>query len=96
MQSLFNIVLAGISTVLSVGLEGTIEWNETDSFVSLPGLPPSSALPRLSEGVHLGDTLDGMSHPTSTHFDFSSCTLDQLQEEERESDRYVLHHKYRD
>ncbi|XP_046874116.1 rho guanine nucleotide exchange factor 12 isoform X8 [Hypomesus transpacificus] len=51
------------------------------------GLPPSSALPRLSEGVHLGDTLDGMSHPTSTHFDFSSCTLDQLQEEERESDR---------
>ncbi|XP_067112948.1 rho guanine nucleotide exchange factor 12 isoform X1 [Osmerus mordax] len=51
------------------------------------GLPPSSALPRLSEGVHSGDALDGMSHPTSTHFDFSSCTLDQLQEEERESDR---------
>ncbi|XP_062341033.1 rho guanine nucleotide exchange factor 12 isoform X2 [Osmerus eperlanus] len=51
------------------------------------GLPPSSALARLSEGVHSGDALDGMSHPTSTHFDFSSCTLDQLQEEERESDR---------
>ncbi|CDQ90808.1 unnamed protein product [Oncorhynchus mykiss] len=52
------------------------------------GLTPSSALPRLStDGLHSGDTLDGMVHLTSTHFDFSPCTLDQLQEEERESDR---------
>ncbi|KAM9499155.1 rho guanine nucleotide exchange factor 12 isoform 6-T6 [Salvelinus alpinus] len=52
------------------------------------GLSPSSALPRLStDGIHLGDTLDGMVHLTSTHFDFSPYTLDQLQEEERESDR---------
>uniref|UniRef100_A0A674CY78 Rho guanine nucleotide exchange factor 12 n=1 Tax=Salmo trutta TaxID=8032 RepID=A0A674CY78_SALTR len=51
------------------------------------GLTPS-ALPRLStDGLHSGDTLDGMVHLTSTHFDFSPCTLDQLQEEERESDR---------
>uniref|UniRef100_A0A4W5MA13 Rho guanine nucleotide exchange factor 12 n=1 Tax=Hucho hucho TaxID=62062 RepID=A0A4W5MA13_9TELE len=48
------------------------------------GLTPS-ALPRLStDGLHLGDTQDGMVHLTSTHFDFSPCTLDQLQEEERE------------
>ncbi|KAM9540540.1 rho guanine nucleotide exchange factor 12-like isoform 1-T1 [Salvelinus alpinus] len=51
------------------------------------GLTPSSALPRLSsDWLHPGDTQDRMAHPTSTHFDFSPCTLDQLQEEERESD----------
>ncbi|XP_045080063.1 rho guanine nucleotide exchange factor 12 isoform X2 [Coregonus clupeaformis] len=52
------------------------------------GLSPSSALLRLSsDGLHSGDTQDGMVHLTGTHFDFSPCTLDQLQEEERESDR---------
>uniref|UniRef100_A0A673XBP2 Rho guanine nucleotide exchange factor 12 n=1 Tax=Salmo trutta TaxID=8032 RepID=A0A673XBP2_SALTR len=51
------------------------------------GLTPSSALPRLSsDWLHSSDTQDRMTHPTSTHFDFSPCTLDQLQEEERESD----------
>nr|XP_046160093.1 rho guanine nucleotide exchange factor 12-like isoform X2 [Oncorhynchus gorbuscha] len=51
------------------------------------GLTPSSALPRLSsDWLHSGDTQNRMAHPTSTHFDFSPCTLDQLQEEERESD----------
>ncbi|KAK6322612.1 hypothetical protein J4Q44_G00074040, partial [Coregonus suidteri] len=52
------------------------------------GLTPSSALPRLSsDGLHSGDAQDRMAHTTSTRFDFSPCTLDQLQEEERESDR---------
>uniref|UniRef100_A0A8C7FNW4 Rho guanine nucleotide exchange factor 12 n=1 Tax=Oncorhynchus kisutch TaxID=8019 RepID=A0A8C7FNW4_ONCKI len=51
------------------------------------GLTPSSALPRLSsDWLHSDDTQNRMAHPTSTHFDFSPCTLDQLQEEERESD----------
>uniref|UniRef100_A0A8C7FNI7 Rho guanine nucleotide exchange factor 12 n=1 Tax=Oncorhynchus kisutch TaxID=8019 RepID=A0A8C7FNI7_ONCKI len=49
------------------------------------GLTPSSALPRLSsDWLHSDDTQNRMAHPTSTHFDFSPCTLDQLQEEERE------------
>uniref|UniRef100_A0A8C8F6F9 Rho guanine nucleotide exchange factor 12-like n=1 Tax=Oncorhynchus tshawytscha TaxID=74940 RepID=A0A8C8F6F9_ONCTS len=51
------------------------------------GLTPSSALPRLSsDWLHSDDTQNRMAHPTSTHFDFSPCTLEQLQEEERESD----------
>ncbi|XP_064863310.1 rho guanine nucleotide exchange factor 12-like isoform X4 [Oncorhynchus nerka] len=54
---------------------------------STSSLTPSSALPRLSsDWLHSGDTQNRMAHPTSTHFDFSPCTLDQLQEEERESD----------
>uniref|UniRef100_A0A8C8LNJ2 Rho guanine nucleotide exchange factor (GEF) 12b n=1 Tax=Oncorhynchus tshawytscha TaxID=74940 RepID=A0A8C8LNJ2_ONCTS len=54
---------------------------------SLQSLTPSSALPRLSsDWLHSDDTQNRMAHPTSTHFDFSPCTLEQLQEEERESD----------
>ncbi|KAM6970058.1 rho guanine nucleotide exchange factor 12 [Aplochiton taeniatus] len=51
------------------------------------GLTPSSAMPRLFEGVHSGDAQDGTTQPNSSHFDFSPCTLDHLQEEDRESDR---------
>ncbi|KAL0994607.1 hypothetical protein UPYG_G00124770 [Umbra pygmaea] len=52
------------------------------------GTTHGSALPRLStEGLYLSDGQEGMSHPIFSHFDFSPCTLDQLQEEDRESDR---------
>ncbi|KAI1893774.1 hypothetical protein AGOR_G00127130 [Albula goreensis] len=51
------------------------------------GLTPSSALPKLSDGMSCGDSLDNSA--PNTHFDFSPGSLDQLQEEERESDRAV-------
>uniref|UniRef100_A0A8C8HEP2 Rho guanine nucleotide exchange factor (GEF) 12b n=1 Tax=Oncorhynchus tshawytscha TaxID=74940 RepID=A0A8C8HEP2_ONCTS len=38
-----------------------------------------------SDWLHSDDTQNRMAHPTSTHFDFSPCTLEQLQEEERET-----------
>uniref|UniRef100_A0A673IR02 Rho guanine nucleotide exchange factor 12-like n=1 Tax=Sinocyclocheilus rhinocerous TaxID=307959 RepID=A0A673IR02_9TELE len=44
------------------------------------GGPPSSALPRLGDGVIPGDSQDSSS--SNTHFDFSPCTLEHLQEEE--------------
>ncbi|KAJ8397216.1 hypothetical protein AAFF_G00440500 [Aldrovandia affinis] len=50
------------------------------------GLTPSSALPKLSEGLLGGDPLDSVAHTPNTHLEFS---LDQQQEEERESDRAV-------
>uniref|UniRef100_A0A8C9T5Q7 Rho guanine nucleotide exchange factor 12 n=1 Tax=Scleropages formosus TaxID=113540 RepID=A0A8C9T5Q7_SCLFO len=50
---------------------------------------PSSALPKLSEGPHTSDSVDSTPHTPSTHFDFSPSCLDQLQEEEREGDRWV-------
>ncbi|XP_030648267.1 rho guanine nucleotide exchange factor 12 [Chanos chanos] len=49
------------------------------------GGTPSSALPRLSDGA--SDALDSSSHGSGTHFDFSPCTLEHLQEEELENDR---------
>ncbi|XP_035289416.1 rho guanine nucleotide exchange factor 12 isoform X2 [Anguilla anguilla] len=51
------------------------------------GLTPSSALPRVGEGLHTSDALDGTPHTPSTHFDFSSCSVEQRQDEERDSDR---------
>uniref|UniRef100_A0A672QXM6 Rho guanine nucleotide exchange factor 12-like n=1 Tax=Sinocyclocheilus grahami TaxID=75366 RepID=A0A672QXM6_SINGR len=45
---------------------------------------PSSALPRLGDGVVSGDLQDSSS--SNTHFDFSPCTLEHLQEEEAETD----------
>ncbi|XP_031427370.1 rho guanine nucleotide exchange factor 12 isoform X3 [Clupea harengus] len=50
---------------------------DTDS-----GSTPSSALPRLGDGVHQGDPLDGSAQGSGTHFDFNL-----LQEEEPEGDR---------
>uniref|UniRef100_A0A8C9RGQ2 Rho guanine nucleotide exchange factor 12 n=1 Tax=Scleropages formosus TaxID=113540 RepID=A0A8C9RGQ2_SCLFO len=52
---------------------------------------PSSALPKLSEGPHTSDSVDSTPHTPSTHFDFSPSCLDQLQEEEREGDRWLCH-----
>ncbi len=54
--------------------------------VELGGLP-SSALPRLGDGVVPGDPQDSSS--TNTHFDFSPCTLEHLQEEEAETNKWV-------
>uniref|UniRef100_A0A673IN31 Rho guanine nucleotide exchange factor 12-like n=1 Tax=Sinocyclocheilus rhinocerous TaxID=307959 RepID=A0A673IN31_9TELE len=48
------------------------------------GGPPSSALPRLGDGVIPGDSQDSSS--SNTHFDFSPCTLEHLQEEEAETE----------
>ncbi|XP_061073106.1 rho guanine nucleotide exchange factor 12 isoform X2 [Conger conger] len=53
------------------------------------GLTPSSFFPKLSEGSSSGDTQDSAAHTPSTLFDFSPCSLDQLPEDERESDRAV-------
>ncbi|XP_056138946.1 rho guanine nucleotide exchange factor 12 isoform X1 [Lampris incognitus] len=47
------------------------------------GVTPTSGLPRLSDGLQ-SDSLDGLLYPAQ-HFDLYS--LDQLQEEDRESDR---------
>uniref|UniRef100_A0A673FT54 Rho guanine nucleotide exchange factor 12-like n=1 Tax=Sinocyclocheilus rhinocerous TaxID=307959 RepID=A0A673FT54_9TELE len=46
---------------------------------------PSSALPRLGDGVVPGDLQDSSS--SNTHFDFSPCTLEHLLEEEAETDK---------
>ncbi|XP_051552026.1 rho guanine nucleotide exchange factor 12-like isoform X1 [Myxocyprinus asiaticus] len=46
---------------------------------------PSSALSRLGEGAVPGDLQDSSS--SNTHFDFSPCTLEHLQEEEPETDK---------
>ncbi|XP_048086323.1 rho guanine nucleotide exchange factor 12 isoform X1 [Alosa alosa] len=51
------------------------------------GSTPSSAQARLGDGVHLGDPQDGSTPGASTHFDFGPCALEQLQEEEPETDR---------
>ncbi|XP_073670858.1 rho guanine nucleotide exchange factor 12 isoform X2 [Paramisgurnus dabryanus] len=49
------------------------------------GAVPSSALPRLGDGINSADLQD--SYPVTTHFDFSPCTLEHLQEEESEIDK---------
>lgn len=49
------------------------------------GVAPFSALPRLGDGILPGEGQDASS--PGTHFDFSSSTLDHLQEEEPEIDR---------
>uniref|UniRef100_A0A8C2ED97 Rho guanine nucleotide exchange factor (GEF) 12b n=1 Tax=Cyprinus carpio TaxID=7962 RepID=A0A8C2ED97_CYPCA len=46
--------------------------------------PPFSAVPRLGDGVVPGDSQDSSS--SNTHFDFSPCTLEHLQEEEAETE----------
>ncbi|XP_009300161.2 rho guanine nucleotide exchange factor 12 isoform X2 [Danio rerio] len=46
---------------------------------------PSSALPKLGEGTVSGDLQDSSS--TNTHFDFSNCMLEHLQEEEAETEK---------
>ncbi|XP_056314531.1 rho guanine nucleotide exchange factor 12 isoform X2 [Danio aesculapii] len=46
---------------------------------------PSSALARLGEGTVSGDSQDSSS--LNTHFDFSTCTLENLQEEEAETEK---------
>ncbi|KAJ7996852.1 hypothetical protein DPEC_G00222820 [Dallia pectoralis] len=67
---------------------GTSQGSDSTGRDSDSGLTPSSGMPRLStDGLYMGDGQEGMTQPTNTHFDFSPCTLDQLQEEERESDR---------
>ncbi|KAG5836913.1 hypothetical protein ANANG_G00233720 [Anguilla anguilla] len=53
------------------------------------GFTPSSAFPKLSEGLTGGDALDSATHTPNTLFDFSLSSPDQLQEDERESDRAV-------
>nr|XP_023672049.1 rho guanine nucleotide exchange factor 12 isoform X3 [Paramormyrops kingsleyae] len=53
------------------------------------GALPASALPRLAEGPLSSDSADSTPHTPSTHFDFSPSCLEQLQEEERESDRVL-------
>ncbi|KAJ8347569.1 hypothetical protein SKAU_G00261580 [Synaphobranchus kaupii] len=65
----------------------TSQSSEGGSRDSDSGLTPSSALPRVGEGLHSGDALDGTPHTPSTHFDFSSCSMEQRQDEERDSDR---------
>lgn len=54
----------------------------------LPGGTPTSGPPRLSDGLQ-SDPLDGLPYP-ATHFDLYS--LDQLQEDDRESDRCFNSH----
>ncbi|XP_042612902.1 rho guanine nucleotide exchange factor 12 isoform X4 [Cyprinus carpio] len=49
------------------------------------GGPPFSAVPRLGDGVVPGDSQDSSS--SNTHFDFSPCTLEHLQEEEAETEK---------
>uniref|UniRef100_A0A8C1HSM1 Rho guanine nucleotide exchange factor (GEF) 12b n=2 Tax=Cyprinus carpio TaxID=7962 RepID=A0A8C1HSM1_CYPCA len=49
-------------------------------FTNRLGGPPFSAVPRLGDGVVPGDSQDSSS--SNTHFDFSPCTLEHLQEEE--------------
>ncbi|XP_048839065.1 rho guanine nucleotide exchange factor 12-like isoform X2 [Brienomyrus brachyistius] len=53
------------------------------------GSLPASALPRPSEGPQSSDSTDSTPHTPNTHFDFSPSCLEQLQEEERESDRVL-------
>ncbi|CAK6964561.1 LOW QUALITY PROTEIN: rho guanine nucleotide exchange factor 12 [Scomber scombrus] len=48
---------------------------------------PLSIQPRQTEGLQSGDHQDGVSSPTSTQFDFSPSTLEQLQEEDPENFR---------
>ncbi|XP_057180416.1 rho guanine nucleotide exchange factor 12 isoform X1 [Triplophysa rosa] len=57
------------------GTDGISRESET-------GAVPSSALPRLGDGINAGDVQD-----STTHFDFSPCTLEHLHEEEPEIDK---------
>ncbi|XP_056140979.1 rho guanine nucleotide exchange factor 12 isoform X2 [Lampris incognitus] len=51
------------------------------------GFTPTSFPPRQSDSLHSGDSQDADANSPSTHFDFSPCTLDQLQEEEQDTCR---------
>ncbi|XP_071388987.1 rho guanine nucleotide exchange factor 12-like [Centroberyx affinis] len=46
---------------------------------------PTAVQPRLGEGLQPADHQDGVTTPTSTQFDFSPSTLDQLQEDDQET-----------
>lgn len=63
------------------------EWFLTFSFV-LSGGTPTSGTPRLSDGPQ-ADPLDGL---TCTAPNFDLYSLDQLQEDDRESDKCVYSH----
>ncbi|XP_067293909.1 rho guanine nucleotide exchange factor 12 isoform X3 [Pseudorasbora parva] len=66
------------SAPASQGTDGISRESETGGL-------PSSALARLGEGSIPGDSQDSSS--PNTHFDFSPCTLEHLQEEEGETDK---------
>ncbi|XP_029029204.1 rho guanine nucleotide exchange factor 12 isoform X2 [Betta splendens] len=65
-----------------VGLASDTSGQDSDSNVS-----PFSLQPKLGEGLLPGDHQDSVFTPTSTQFDFSHCSLEQLQEEDPESYR---------
>lgn len=50
---------------------------------------PFCIQPRLSEGLQSGDHQDGVCSPTNTQFDFSPSNLEQLQEEDQDTFRYL-------
>uniref|UniRef100_A0A673IN15 Rho guanine nucleotide exchange factor 12-like n=1 Tax=Sinocyclocheilus rhinocerous TaxID=307959 RepID=A0A673IN15_9TELE len=72
------VTLPPYSIPAAQGTDGISRESET-------GGPPSSALPRLGDGVIPGDSQDSSS--SNTHFDFSPCTLEHLQEEEAETEK---------
>ncbi|XP_038164664.1 rho guanine nucleotide exchange factor 12-like [Cyprinodon tularosa] len=72
-QSILSVSSLGPSSLDSTG-------QETDSSVS-----PVCVQPRLSDGVPSGEHQEGLSSPTSIHFDFSPSNLDH-----REEDQEVL------
>ncbi|XP_015243368.1 PREDICTED: rho guanine nucleotide exchange factor 12-like [Cyprinodon variegatus] len=74
-QSILSVSSLGPSSLDSTG-------QETDSSVS-----PVCVQPRLSDGVPSGEHQEGLSSPTSIHFDFSPSNLDH-----REEDQDVLSH----
>ena len=52
-------------------------------------MSPFCIQPRLAEALQAGDHQDGVSSPTGTQFDFSPSNLEQLQEEDQETFRYL-------
>lgn len=52
-------------------------------------MSPFCTQPRPGEGLQSGDHQDCVSSPTSTQFDFSPSNLEQLQEEDQETFRYL-------
>uniref|UniRef100_A0A672SXG9 Rho guanine nucleotide exchange factor 12-like n=1 Tax=Sinocyclocheilus grahami TaxID=75366 RepID=A0A672SXG9_SINGR len=72
------VTLPPYSIPAAQGTDGISRESET-------GGTPSSALPRLGDGVIPGDSQDSSS--SNTHFDFSPCTLEHLQEEEAETEK---------
>ncbi|XP_075892146.1 rho guanine nucleotide exchange factor 12 isoform X4 [Nelusetta ayraudi] len=71
------------STSLNTSSPSSAAYNSDSSRDADAGGPPNSAPSRLSDGLQ-SDPLDGLPYP-ATHFDLYS--LDQLQEDDRESDR---------